>query len=165
MIEFIVIVTISVIILIFFRPGKTPPLNNSLVIERGGHYHVTLSPQLNLAQPYIEAIAREIGTAEDAAEYSQTLCFEITDVNVAAHGQKSYLLAITKRNGMLYIQATSPVPGNVAQLSIIGEFADNVLARYPAIGAYNPALDDFIIAAIERVGSTRKNIRFTQLEQ
>jgi len=62
MIETITIITLSVLFLIFFRPGKTPPLNNPLVIERPDHYHMTLPPQLNLAQPFIEAVAAQIGT-------------------------------------------------------------------------------------------------------
>lgn len=52
MIETLTIITLSVLFLIFFRPGKTPPLDNPMVIERPGKYHVTLAPQLNLAQPF-----------------------------------------------------------------------------------------------------------------
>ena len=63
MIEFTTIVTLAILFLIFFRPGKTPPLENPLVIERPGQYHMTLAPQLNLAQPFIEEVASRLGSA------------------------------------------------------------------------------------------------------
>ena len=56
MIETLTLITLCVLFLIFFRPGKTPPLESQLVIERPGQYKITLVPQLNLAQRFIEAL-------------------------------------------------------------------------------------------------------------
>jgi hypothetical protein len=108
MIETLTIITLSVLFLIFFRPGKTPPLDNPLVIERPGQYHMTLAPQLNLAQPFIEAVAQQIGAPGDAELSGATQCFEVRDKQATAHGHDCYLLSITRRNGMLYFRAAGP---------------------------------------------------------
>lgn len=113
MLETLTIITLSVLFLILFRPGKTPPLDNPLVIERPGQYRMTLAPQLNLAQPFVEAVAKQIGSHGDAEPDSATQCFEVRDKQVTAHGHDSYLLSITRRNGMLYFQADHP-SGNQA---------------------------------------------------
>ena len=156
MIETLTIITLSVLFLIFFRPGKTPPLDNPLVIERLGQYHMTLAPQLNLAQPFIEALAKQFGVPCDSAQYSATQCFEVCDKQVAAHGSDFYLLAITQRNGMLYFQAVSPLSGGKSgHFNTISEFANGTLMRFPASGAHNPALDQQIIAAAQTVAQQR----------
>ena len=108
MIETLTIITLSVLFLIFFRPGKTPPLDNPLVIERPGQYHMTLAPQLNLAQPFIEAVVAQVGSLDDAMQHGATQYFEVRDKQVTAHGHDCYLLAVTLRNGMLYFQASNP---------------------------------------------------------
>lgn len=156
MIETLTIITLSVLFLIFFRPGKTPPLNNPLVIERPGQYHMTLAPQLNLAQPFIEAVAKQIGTPSDSPQYSATQYFEMRDKQVTAHGHGSYLLAITQRNGMLYFQAASPLSDDKNEHhKTISEFADAVLARFPATGEHSTALDERIVAAAQEATQLR----------
>lgn len=108
MIEFTTITIICILLLLYFRPGKTPPLKNSLVIERTGQYRATLAAQLNLAQPLIEDIAQQLGTVNDSN--SATLAFEVRDKQVNAHGHEFYFLAITQRNGMLYFEASNQLP-------------------------------------------------------
>jgi hypothetical protein len=126
---------------------------------------VTLAPQLNLAQPFIEAISEQIGTPSDAAQYSSTQCFEVRDKQVTAHGHDSYLLAITQRNGIAYFQATGPLAGNQNdQRKTISEFADAVLARFPATGAHNTALNERIVAAAQAAAQLR-SIHIKQLAQ
>ncbi len=150
MIETLTIITLSVLFLIFFRPGKTPPLNNPLIIERPGQYHMTLMPQLNLAQPFIEAIAKQIGTISDA-EYSNTQYFEVWDKQVTAHGHDCYMLAITQCNGMLYFQAASPQSADPSSHKrTMQEFADAVLERFHVQGKLNTALGEHIIAATQK---------------
>lgn len=154
MIETLTLITISVILLIIFRPGKTPPLNNPLVIERAGQYHITLAPQLNLAQPFIEAIAQQLGSAPSDT-HSATQYFEVEDSQAKAHGHAAYLLAITQRNGMIYFQAASPQPKQHDHLRTISEFALSVLKRFPATGDHDHALDDSIINAVDAVAPQR----------
>lgn len=151
MIETITIITLSVLFLIFFRPGKTPPLNNPLVIERPEQYHMTLTPQLNLAQPFIEAIAAQFGKSNDATQYSATQCFEVRDKQVTAHGHDCYLLAITQCNGMLYFQAASPQSDDPnSYLRTIHEFAGAVLTRLHVNAEHKIELDEHIIAATQK---------------
>lgn len=165
MLETLTIITLSVLFLILFRPGKTPPLDNPLVIERPGQYHMTLAPQINLAQPFIEAISSQIGAPSDAAQCSMTQCFEVRDKQVTAHGYDFYLLAITQRNGIIYFQATSPLAGDQDnQRKTIREFADTVLARFPAAGNHDAALDERIVTATQTAAQLR-SIRIKQLAQ
>lgn len=153
MIETATIITLCLLYLIFFRPGKTPPLENPLVIERPGKYHVTLAPQLNLAQSYIEEIARQVN-ASSASSAPQF--FAVHDKQVTAHGCDFYLLAVTQRNGMLYFQAARPASGDaVSQLHIIEEFAGTVLARFPDAGGHDAALDEGLREAAQRAAQSR----------
>ena len=57
MIELIILVILIALIVLAIRSGKSAALENPLIIERAGQYHITLAPQLNLAQSFIEAIA------------------------------------------------------------------------------------------------------------
>ncbi len=165
MIETLTIVTLSFLFLIFFRPGKTPPLSNPLVILRPGQYHMTLAPQLNLAQPFIEAVAKQIGENNSARSDSTTLCFEVQDKEVAAHGQELYLLAITQRNGMLYFQAACPSPLAGAPGSfrnMLMESVNGVLADVAAGGLEDTALNEHITLAVNSAAQQR-GIQIRQL--
>lgn len=142
MIEFTTLVTLCVLYLVFFRPGKTPPLESPLVIERGGKYQLTLAPQLNLAQPYLEAIAAHLAAAGEKGPDSATQYFEVKDNQVKSHGQDFYLLAITRRNGMLYFQAARPASRDAAShLQTIREFSAAVLDKLGSTGRELPAED------------------------
>jgi hypothetical protein len=152
MIETLTVITLTMLYLIYFRPGKTPPLENPLIIERVGHYNITLAPLLNLAQPFIEEVAIQIELAGETKQYSATQCFVVYDKQVKAHGYQNYLLAITQRNGMLYFYAVSPQsedPNNY--LGTITDFANLKLLNYPAAGEYNAALDQRITDAVQEV--------------
>lgn len=156
MIETLIIITLLVMFLMFFRPGKTPPLDNLLVIERPGQYQMTLAPQLNLAQPFIEAVAKQTDTPSDATQSSATQCFEVRDKQVTAHGHDFYLLAVTLCNGIMYFQATNPLGGNQNNRKTIFDFASTVLARLPATGGHNTALDERIVAATQKTAQLRR---------
>jgi len=163
MIETLTITTLALLYLIFFRPGKTPPLDRPLVIERPGNYHMTLAPQLNLAQPFIESIAAKIGAPRDTTQYSETQCFEVRDRDVTAHGHDSYMLAITQRNGMLYFQAASPQSDDPdSRFSTIREFADAVLTRFPTAGEHNMSLGEGIVTATQQAAQLR-NVYISRL--
>ena len=105
MIETLTLITLCILYLIYFRPGKTPPLNSALVIKRPGRYQATLAPQLNLAQPFIESIVKQLESAHDDRQDSSSQVFEVYDNQVVKHSKKFYLLAIRKYQGMLYFDA------------------------------------------------------------
>ena len=152
---FTTLVILSLLYLVFFRPGKTPPLDNPLVIERPGQYHMTLAPKLNLAQPFIEAVGKQFGASTDSSKYSTTQYFEVNDKEITSHGHDAYLLAITLRNGMLYFQAASPQDDGRNRLFTIREFADGVLARFPATGEHDTVMDERIVAAVQKTAQSR----------
>jgi hypothetical protein len=159
MIETLTILTLGFLYLVFIRPGKTPPLNNPLVIERPGQYHMTLAPQLNLAQPLIEAIAKQFAPSGDTTQNSATQYFEVRDKQVTAHGSDSYLLAITQRNGMLYFQATRPQVGS-SDSDTVAKFSSAVLARFPATGENDVVQNERVITATQQVaGGHSVNIK------
>ena len=165
MIETFTLITLSILLLIYFRPGKTPPLDNPLVIERPGHYRVTLAAQLNLAQPFIEAIAAQLGKPLDPDQLSRTQCFEVRDKQVTAHGHKHYLLAITQRNGMLYFQAATPkkmTPDTPHETLM--EFSNTVMENIPVTGSHDNALDEHIVNAV-KITAQQRNIEVKTLEE
>ena len=167
MIETITLITLSILLLIYFRPGKTPPLGSPLVIERAGQYQVTLAPQLNLAQPFIEAIAKQIITPVDTIQYSVTQCFEVRDKQVTAHGYKHYLLAITQRNGMLFFQGTAPsplLPGHDNSYDTLMKFSNTIMASMPATGSHSTALDERIVSAV-KIAAQQRQIEIKSLRQ
>jgi regulator of protease activity HflC (stomatin/prohibitin superfamily) len=154
MIETLTIITICMLLLIFFRPGKTPPLENPLVIERPGKYHVTLAPQLNLAQPFVEAVAQRLLETRQHNGNSSTQIFEVRDKQAVSHGHDEYLLAITQREGMLYFQAAAPTADD--KLKAIGELSSAVLSRLPDTGDLNRDVDGEIDNAAREVAATRR---------
>ena len=146
MIETLTLITLSILLLIYFRPGKTPPLDSPLVINRTGHYQATLAPQLNLAQSFIEAIAEQLVSASEAQRDSTAQIFEVYDKQVTAHGQKFYLLAISQRDGMLNFEASKPQPG-----------AQNKHSLLSGVNA-----DQRIIMAVQE-SAKRRGITFKQI--
>ena len=154
MIETLTIITLFLLYIFYFRPGKTPPLNNPLVIERPGKYHALLAPNLNLAQPLVEAIAQRLLESSGDAGNSASQFFEVQDTHVTAHGHAAYLLAITKRNGMLYFQATAPA-GNSDHLQTISEFSSKVLEKFPPAAEPDDTVGQEIVSAAQRVARTR----------
>ncbi len=96
------------VILIVVGRGKILPSEKVLVIERPGQYRMVLAPGLNLAQAFIEQLARQL--AQHAKDYPEGLScgFEIRDKHVATAKQPFYLLTLSARAGALYVEAKYP---------------------------------------------------------
>ena len=110
MIELTLLTILFTIVVIVLKPGRTPPLENPLVIERIGQFRATLAPRLNLSQPLLEHISRNLtGQARSLGDTS-TFYFSVRDADVKAHGTDHYLLAATLHDGMLYFEVCSPRP-------------------------------------------------------
>lgn len=151
MIETFTLVTLIFLYLVFFRPGKTPQLENSLVIDRPGKYKITLAPKLNLAQHFIESIAAEILLTKEVA-HSSTQFFAVRDKQITTHACEGFLLVISCLDGVLSFQAEQPPPDDRAShFEWLGEFTDNVLEKAPARNGDSAALDSCIIAATQNV--------------
>jgi len=163
MIETLTLITLCILYLIFFRPGKTPPLKNPLVIDRPGKYHITLASHLNLALPYIETIAHQLLEPDERTGDSNTLYFIVRDKDAAAHGHETYLLAITQRDSILFFQATAP-SGNSEHVQTISAFSHNVLARFPQSDEPDSSVDQEIIRVAQQVANQR-GVKIAQIMQ
>ncbi len=147
MIETLTIITLSIIALLIFRPGKTPPLESPLTINRVGQFHAVLAPRINLAQPLLEDISRRIPGALRSGGNAPPLYFRVQDKEVKAHGQDYYLLAATLRDGVLYFQATAPIK-DTSDLDAIRAFSETELAKHPDT---RPHAEDAAITLAETV--------------
>ncbi|MCE9551454.1 MAG: hypothetical protein K8R50_10735 [Betaproteobacteria bacterium] len=143
-------IIITIIVVLTLRNTKRAVLENPVILNRTGQYHATLAPKLNIAQTFIEAIAKQIPGPRDASQNSSTQCFEVRDPEAAAIGHELYLLTITMRNGMLYFQAIIPRPlisDQDSNFNMLMESAHGALAHIPATGVNNTEMDECIITA------------------
>lgn len=102
-----VIMVLIVVVLFLIGRGRLQPSEKTLVIERPGQYRMILAPGLNLAQPFIEAVAKRISLRDDTPPEGLPLHFEVRDKEVATPKQPVYLLAIYRDNGILRFEARS----------------------------------------------------------
>ena len=144
-------IIITIIVVLTLRNTKRAVLENPVILNRTGQYHATLAPKLNIAQTFIEAIAKQIPCPRDAAQNSSTQCFEVRDPDAAAIGHELYLLAITMRHGMLYFQAIVPLPlvsDQDSHFNMLMESAHGALAHIPATGGvHDTEMDECLITA------------------
>jgi hypothetical protein len=153
MIETLTLITLSVIALILFRPGKTPPLENPLTINRVGQFHAVLAPRINLAQPMLENISHRVN--DDLRKTNTApLYFKVEDKEVKAHGQDFYLLAATLRDGVLYFQAAAPA-ANQGDVDTIRAFSEAELSKHPEAGTPMDAARASLAAAISAAAAQR----------
>ncbi len=153
MIETLTLITLSVIALILFRPGKTPPLENPLTINRVGQFHAVLAPKINLAQPLLETISHRVN--EDLRKNNTaTLYFKVEDKEVKSHGQDFYLLAATLRDGVLYFQAAAP-SANQGDVETIRAFSEAELSKHPEADPPRPEARTTLAEAIAAAAAQR----------
>ncbi len=162
MIETLTIITLCVIALILFRPGKTEPLDNPLVINRVGQFHAVLAPKINLAQPLLEDISRQLTEGTRQSGNTPPQYFSVQDKEVKAHGENYYLLAATLRDGMLYFQAAAP-DKNSNSLDTIRAFSEKELVRHPDPAQPTETATSALLAAM-RSAAERRGAILTQLE-
>lgn len=145
----VAIIIITVIVVLTLRNTKRVALESPLILNRTGQYHATLAPRLNVAQTFVEAIAKQLTGPREANQSSATQCFEVRDPEAAKLGQERYLLAITMRHGLLYFQAITP--GSLASdqdsHDMLMEAAHNALARIPVTDRQESGTDEHIIAS------------------
>ncbi|MEO8333047.1 MAG: hypothetical protein ABI479_11500 [Gallionella sp.] len=130
---FLLIILIALVVLGISR-GKHVVLDNPLVILHPGQYHITLAPQLDRAQTFIEQIAGQFAQSHPPQRDLPSQYFEVHDRSVLAREGSFYLLAASFRGGMLYFQAISPQPllrDADSHLKQVREFSEAVLALHP----------------------------------
>ena len=108
--ETLLVLTLVTLIVLTIRRAKPVILDNPVIIQRPGQYHITLAPQLNRAQTFLEQIAKQFIQLHPPEGDLPTQYFEVRDPKVFSQGESCYLLAIALRGGMLYFQAINPQP-------------------------------------------------------
>lgn len=132
--ETLLVLTLVTLIVITIRRAKPVILDNPVIIQRSGQYHITLAPQLNRAQTFIEQIARQFTQTHPPAGDLPTQYFEVRDPKVFSQGESCYLLAISLRGGILYFQAINPQPllrDSDSHYKTLHEFSEAVLKLHP----------------------------------
>ena len=127
------IILISLVVLAI-RRAKPVEMENPVIIQRPGQYHITLAPQLNRAQTFIEQIAKQFIQLHPPKSNILTQYFEVRDPKVFSQGESSYLLAIALRGGLLYFQAVNPKPllrDADSHYKTLREFSEAVLRHHP----------------------------------
>ena len=134
MVELFLLALIITVVVLSIRRGKLTVLDNPLIIQRLGQYHITLAPQLNRAQTFIEKIADQFALSPPPQGDLPSQFFEVRDRNVPAQEGSFYLLAAAYRGGLLYFQAINPQPllrDADSHLKQLREFSETVLALHP----------------------------------
>lgn len=153
MAESLLLITLFSIVVLAIRRGKPVVLDNPVIIERSGQYHITLAPQLNQAQTFLEAIARQFRLSASQAVDLPSQYYEVRDPRISARDADFYLLAVTLRGGQLYLQAIKPLPlvcDADSHFSAVHDFSEKVLALHPLpplAGGYDESLLNGVVEA------------------
>lgn len=152
--ESLLLISIITLIVLAIRRAKPVVLDNPLVIERPGQYHITFAPQLNQAQRFVEAVASRFGEVDGASGDLAAQYFEVRDPKVKPRDADCYLLAVARRGGMLRIQAISPQPDAGDNLKVVSAFAEKVLAAHPLVEAADEQTAARLTEAVESVAAS-----------
>lgn len=157
--ESLLTLTLLTLIYLTIRRGKPVILDNPVIIQRPGQYHITLAPQLNRAQNFIEQIIKQYALISVQHGEFDTQYFEVSDPKVFAQGETFYLLAVALREGVLYIQAINPQPllhDADSHLKTVRAFSDKVMALHPLAGTSDQQSVKNLQIAIETAASQLK---------
>jgi hypothetical protein len=163
--ETLLLITIVSLVVLTIRRARPVILENPVTIQRPGQYHITLAPQLNRAQTFIEQIAGEYAKAQPLRSDSQSCYFEVRDPKVFAKGADCYLLAMTLRGGLLYFQAANPGKSHTdaaSHLNTIRDFSDPVMKSHPQAEFIDDQEQRNLRAAIE-VAAKQMQVSITAL--
>jgi hypothetical protein len=156
MIESITIVTITILLLAYFRPGKTPPLENPLSIVRAGKYEIKLEAKLNFAQPFLESLAERIRPLIENLDGSAVQYFVVQDKQVKAHGSDRYLLAVCCRDHMIYFYGANPKPSSPSEyLDVIKAYSIDSIRDFSSTSYNKGTIEQIIHDAVWLVAKNR----------
>ena len=154
--ESLLLLTIITLIVITIRRARPVILQNPVIIQRPGQYHITLAPQLNRAQTFVEKIAKQYVQSHPPERDMPTQYFEVRDPKVFSKGQSSYLLAIALRDGILYFQAVNPNPKQPdadSHYKTLREFSESVLQHHPVSGPVDEQGAGKLHATVDRIAA------------
>ena len=152
------LLTLTIITLIVITILKARPviLENPVSIHRPGQFHITLAPQLNQAQSFVEQIAKQFIESYHPKGDLPTQYFEVRDPKVYSKGQKSYLLAISLRGGELYFQAANPNASKQevgSHYKTLREYSESVLQHYPLSGSADESGIESLRSTVEEIAA------------
>lgn len=153
--ESLLLITIVTLIVITIRRARPVVLESPVIIQRPGQYHITLAPQLNSAQIFIEQIATRFSKSYSFPGGDlPSRYFEVRDPKVFARGADCYFLAVTLRDGLLYFQAVNPVKSQNEKnehLNAIVEFPEVLLKQHPHTDTAREAAEVMLADAVRTV--------------
>jgi hypothetical protein len=152
--ESLLLITLITLVVLTIRRARPVVLENPVIIQRPGEYHITLAPQLNRAQTFVEKIAAQFSQTHSLQGDFTSRYFEVRDPKVFAQGADCYLLAVTLRDGMLYFQAANPGKPQkdaASHLQTIREFSEKVLEQHPRTEPAEAKGTEQLDAAVETV--------------
>ena len=132
--ESLLLITIITLVVLTIRRAKPVILENPVIIQRPGQYHITLAPQLNRAQTFIEQIARQYAQLHAQRSDLSGQYFEVHDPKVFPKDESYYLLAVAVRGGVMYFQAINPqtLPDDASnQYKNLRQFFEAMLEQHP----------------------------------
>jgi hypothetical protein len=154
--ETLLVLTLVTLIVLTIRRAKPVILDNPVIIQRPGQYHITLAPQLNRAQTFLEQIAKQFIQLHPPEGDLPTQYFEVRDPKVFSQGESCYLLAVALRGGMLYFQAINPQPlihDADCHYKTLHEFSEAVLQHHPLSKPADEPEAEKLSVAVDRVAS------------
>jgi len=157
MIETLTVISLCFLYLAFFRPGKIPPLDNPLVIERPGQYKIRLAPKLNLVLPFVESIAGRIAPTDEMKNCQSVKFFAVRDQQIAENQNAVYFLVLTFQHGMLDIQGVRPSQAMKSScVDWIIQLTEDTIIKLPIESKYSGLLDSHIIEAVQDAAHLHK---------
>ena len=133
MVELFILAGLVALVVLSLRPGRRVVLDEPLIIQCPSQYHITLAPQLQSSQAFIESIAGRFAATPNLVGDTHTLFYQVRPM-LLPREQGVYLLAVALRGGMLYFQAINPLPTQreeASQLRQLREFSAAVLLYHP----------------------------------
>jgi hypothetical protein len=112
------------------RGKKTVVIDEPVIVQEFGVYHATIAPQFVRSQYLIAQIAMQFQPADRSDITTQ--CFDLHDAGV------HYLMAVTRRAGVLYFQVIGAEPEGVSGLR---HFSEQVLLYHPLTLPLNDPAD------------------------
>lgn len=94
-----------IVILVVIGRGKLLPSEKQIVIERSGQYKMSLAPGLNLAQPFIEAVAKQISMADEKSRNNSQFSYRVNDKKISSRKEQFYILSIAIQDNFISFEA------------------------------------------------------------
>jgi hypothetical protein len=161
LVELFILAILLTLVVLGIRGGRSAALDKPLIIQSPGRYHITLAPQLDRAQTFIDQIAGQFAQALPFPGDIPGQYFAVRDPDVLAQEGKFYLLAVSYIGRLLYFQAIDPQPllrDSDSHLKQVREFSEAVLALHPLA---HPADDDEVAKLRNAVDLAARNLNIS----